>query len=93
MHFQISSPHCVQVGMDRAINNLTIPLGQLREEIMVCTPPSCIETPVCDFCLDRYKALQDFTGEAEDEASLCDCCLQGADCCVRVMIILIPTEY
>ena len=52
MHFQISSPHCVQVGMDRAINNLTIPLGQLQEEIMVCTPPSCIKTPVCDFCLD-----------------------------------------
>jgi len=26
----------VQVGMDKAINNLTVPLGQLREEIMVC---------------------------------------------------------
>ena len=33
----------VQVGMDRAINNLTVPLGQLREEIMVRTSQRLIE--------------------------------------------------
>lgn len=25
-----------QVGMDKALNQLSVPLGQLREEVMVC---------------------------------------------------------
>lgn len=26
---------CVQVGMDKALNQLSVPLGQLREEVLV----------------------------------------------------------
>ena len=31
--------------MDKAINNLTIPLGQLREEILVSAAMALIKTP------------------------------------------------
>ena len=30
-----------QVGMDKALNQLSVPLGQLREEIMVCVLINC----------------------------------------------------
>lgn len=32
---KVSAPSS-QVGMDKALNQLSVPLGQLREEVMVC---------------------------------------------------------
>lgn len=51
----------LQVGMDKALNHLTVPLGQLREEVMVCLYISyllfLIVLPLIDseWLIERYS--------------------------------------
>ena len=77
--------------MDRAINNLTVPLGQLREEIMVRTPSSCIEMPLCGPLLGTRLSM--LFMQVGVRLAFMIVVMHGVDYCVHVVIILIPTEY
>ncbi len=49
---------CLQVGMDKAINNLSVPLGQLKEEVLVgyWNAKTWIE-PMCENNMQKIEPI------------------------------------